>query len=71
VTGDAPFEIHYADANGSEIPPEPALKAAPAITKKTAKPEQWTLSYATSEQGRSDRFYYSPILAALSLTKRT
>ena len=38
VTGDAPFDIHYADANGSEIPPEQALKAAPAIKKKTAKP---------------------------------
>jgi len=50
---DAPFDIHYADANGSEIPPEQALKAVPAIKKKTAKPEQWTLSDPTSEQGRA------------------
>jgi quercetin dioxygenase-like cupin family protein len=34
VTGDAPFDVHYVDANGNEIPPEQALKSAPAAKKK-------------------------------------
>ena len=33
VTGDAPFDVHYVDANGNEIPPEQALKPAPSAKK--------------------------------------
>ena len=40
VTGDAPFDVHYVDATGSEIPPEQELKPASAAKKKTEKAAQ-------------------------------
>lgn len=40
VTGDAPFDVHYLDANGNEIPPEQALKPASAAKKKAEKAAQ-------------------------------
>ena len=40
VTGDAPFDVHYVDANGNEIPPEQALKPASAAKKKAEKAAQ-------------------------------
>ena len=38
VTGAAPFDVHYVDAIGNEIPAEQALKAAPKPAKTMAKP---------------------------------
>jgi len=39
VTGDAPFDIHYVDASGNEIPADQALKAKPKATASKKKPE--------------------------------
>jgi len=38
VTAAAPFDVHYVDAIGNEIPAEQALKAAPKPAKTMAKP---------------------------------
>ena len=38
VTGAAPFDVHYVDAIGNEIPVEQALKATPKPAKTMAKP---------------------------------
>jgi quercetin dioxygenase-like cupin family protein len=38
VSSGAPFDIHYVDASGSEIPPDQALKTK-ASTAKTQKPK--------------------------------
>ena len=40
VTGAAPFDVHYVDAIGNEIPAEQALKAAPKPATKMAKPQK-------------------------------
>jgi quercetin dioxygenase-like cupin family protein len=40
VTGAAPFDVHYVDAIGNEIPSEQALKAAPKPATKMAKPQK-------------------------------
>lgn len=39
VTGDAPFDIHYVDASGTEIPADQALKAKPKAGTSKKKSE--------------------------------
>lgn len=39
VTGDAPFDIHYVDAGGNEIPADQALKAKPKAAASKNKTE--------------------------------
>jgi quercetin dioxygenase-like cupin family protein len=39
LTGDAPFDIHYVDASGNEIPADQALKAKPKAAASKKKTE--------------------------------